>query len=376
MPDDTASAPSVTDPALLALAKGGPDWRCSFCGSDQRAHDGSCRQCGAGRAQPEPTSPAPASRPQPPPVRKSSGCASGCGLFLLMLGGAVALGAVWRLEARRGFTDVEVVVDEVAWAHSAQLERRLLVDEQGFRADVPDDALELKADGTRVHHLESVADGWTTETYDEAVPDGTRRRTVTEEVSDGEDVRRVSERVRCGEDCEPGRETCREKCRPNGNGFATCKTECTRGRDRCTPKWCNETKTVRTPKTRTVTRTIDEPATRLVTRTRKVQAWRQEPVRKPFFTWRAWRWRPVEDLLEQGTTFETRLPIARGRDVRLTQERGSYTIVFKRRLWWPFGEQRWAWHPESLEVFSAFASSGTHRLRVRDGEVLSVDPAL
>ncbi len=370
LPEDTASAPSVTDPALLALAKGGPDWRCGFCGSDQRAHDGSCRECGAGRSQPEPTSPPPA-RPQPSPVGRSSGC----GLFLLMLGALVTLGAWWGLEIRRGFTDVEVVVDEVAWTHSALLERRKLVEEQGFRADVPSDSLELKSAGTRVHHTNSVPDGWTTETYEEAVPDGTRRRAVTEVVSDGDDVSHVSERVRCGDDCEPGPESCHETCRPNGNGFATCKTECTRGPERCTPKWCNETRTVSTPKTRTVTSTIDEPATKLVTRTRKVQAWREEPVREPYFTWKAWRWVPVEDVVEQGVTFETRLPIARGHDVRLSREKAAYTVVFKRRLWWPFGAQRWTWHPDSFEAFSSFASGAAHRLRVRGSEVLSIDPA-
>src|SRR3954471_7963181 len=47
MPDDPASAASVTDAALLRMATAGPDWRCAYCNSDQRASDGNCGQCGA-----------------------------------------------------------------------------------------------------------------------------------------------------------------------------------------------------------------------------------------------------------------------------------------------------------------------------------------
>ena len=47
MPSDTTAAPTVTDPTLLRMANAGPDWRCAYCGSDQRRSDDSCARCGA-----------------------------------------------------------------------------------------------------------------------------------------------------------------------------------------------------------------------------------------------------------------------------------------------------------------------------------------
>ncbi len=47
MPAFTELAPSVTDPALLQMATAEPDWRCQFCGSDQRRGDQTCAACGA-----------------------------------------------------------------------------------------------------------------------------------------------------------------------------------------------------------------------------------------------------------------------------------------------------------------------------------------
>ena len=36
MPEDPSRAVSVTDADLLRMATAGPDWRCAYCGSDQR----------------------------------------------------------------------------------------------------------------------------------------------------------------------------------------------------------------------------------------------------------------------------------------------------------------------------------------------------
>lgn len=368
LPEDPAAAPSVTDPKLLAIAMGGADWRCTFCGSDQRAADGACRQCGARPPVTRPRSAAPAKAP----AKGGIGCLRGCGLFVLLLALAgVGAGLVLR-EANRGFTDVDVVVDAIAWRNTATLERRQLVEEQGFREQVPADALALKPDGTRVHHVVQVPDGWADETYQEEVPDGTRTREVRETVADGDDVSTRTERVRCGEDCSPGRETCREVCSPNGNGFATCRTTCTPGPRLCEPRWCDETKTTRTPKTRTQTRTVTEPATRTVERTRRVRTYRSEDRRAPFFTWKAWRWVSVDTLVERGTTPAMRWPVSRGSDERVTGEQSVIEVRFRRAFPWPFGVQRWRWQAERLD---GFAPGAPHRLRVRGDAVLSVDPS-
>jgi len=51
MPDDVENAASVTDDKLLRMATAGENWHCAYCNSDQRALDGSCGQCGAGRQE-------------------------------------------------------------------------------------------------------------------------------------------------------------------------------------------------------------------------------------------------------------------------------------------------------------------------------------
>ncbi|MER2559527.1 MAG: hypothetical protein ABTQ32_02340 [Myxococcaceae bacterium] len=373
MPADTAAAPSVTDPALLALAKGGPDWRCVHCDSTQRNADGSCRNCGAGKPARAPT-----------PIRTTGctwGCASILGLMAMaFIGLVVAGGAIFHLSRKSTAPapfvgqseelEVDVVVTGGHWERRVDVERQQLVAHEGFEQDLPADAVEVKPAGTRVHHVERVQDGWTLETYEEEVPDGTRSRTITEQVADGTDTRSHTERVRCGEDCSPGRETCREVCKPNGNGFATCRKECSRERERCTPKWCNETKTERVPSTRTVTRTISEPAFRTVEKTRRVPVWKEVPHRAPYFTWKR-----LEDVLDrvdlsQGDGFELGpvSPARRGVHERLGTSRGTYTVTFKARD----DERTWSWQTDSEPEFLSFASSAPRRIKVRDAQVIEL----
>src|SRR5262245_29907288 len=61
MPADPSAAASVVDPALLRMARAGANWRCRYCGSDQRAFDGTCAQCGASQGEGRST----AARPEP-----------------------------------------------------------------------------------------------------------------------------------------------------------------------------------------------------------------------------------------------------------------------------------------------------------------------
>ena len=380
MPADTAAAPSVTDPSLLAIAKGGSDWRCAHCDSNQRNADGSCRNCGAGK-------PVPAPSPSPSPTpKRTSGCTWGCmtilgllatGFVGLLLAGVAVSQLSGRTSSRRapfvGFSEeleVDVIVAGGHWERRVDLERQQLVSHEGFKQDIPGDAVEVKPAGTRVQSVERVQDGWTQETYSERVPDGQRSRTITEQVADGTDTRTRTERVRCGDDCSPGRETCREVCKPNGNGFATCRKECTRERDRCTPKWCNETKTERIPRTRTVTRTISEPAFRTVEKTRRVPAWRQVPHNAPFFTWKRLEYVADRVDLTQGDGFDLS-PVAlsrRGVTERSGTQRGTYTVTFKARD----DDRTWTWETDSETEFLSFASSAPHRIKVRDTHVLEL----
>ncbi|MBL8921652.1 MAG: hypothetical protein JNJ54_22525 [Myxococcaceae bacterium] len=382
MPADTAAAPTVTDPALLAIAKGGADWRCPHCDASHRNADGSCRNCGAGK----PSAPVSA---RPPTVIRTTGCTWGCGAILTLLAGVVVGGAlligggawfflrppqapsnasVFGLSAE---TSVEATVASAHWEHEVDIEREQLVDREGFRDDVPKGAQGVKAAGTRLHHHDTVQDGWTTEMYEVEVPDGTRTRTVSEQVADGFDTRHRTDRVRCGEECSPGPETCRERCQPNGNGFATCRTECTPGRERCTTKWCDERRTEQSPRTRTVTRTISEPATRTEARSRRVPAFTQVPRYAPYFTWKGLEY--VFDRTERarGEGFETRWPEAprRGVTERPAARRAHYRIVFRALS----GPATWSWSPTTHDDFLSFARSGRYRLLLRDGVVLGVE---
>lgn len=110
------SAPIVEDPELVRRARAGADWKCKYCGADNRAGVMDCHQCGAGpdgsvqRAvtfQPAMTAP----KKAPP--------------WGLIVGGALAvvalLGAlVWFFFVRT--TAATVTVESVSWVKTAQLE--------------------------------------------------------------------------------------------------------------------------------------------------------------------------------------------------------------------------------------------------------------
>src|SRR6185312_3028478 len=127
--------------------------------------------------------------------------------------------------AAPAYRDVSAQVAGVAWEHSIQVERYRLVAREGFVDERPADAVEPHAAGRRVHHTDKVPDGFATEAYTETVSDGTRTESYTDQ-------------ERCGETCTPKPQNCERKCKPNKNGFATCKDVCTGGGQSCSPKYC------------------------------------------------------------------------------------------------------------------------------------------
>ncbi|MCC7539805.1 MAG: hypothetical protein IT379_26520, partial [Deltaproteobacteria bacterium] len=96
MPGDTAAAPTVSDPALLRIANAGANWRCAYCGSDQRRFDGACNQCGASQASGRSTAgegrPVPPAHPPPsaaygrPRTRSAVFLWVGLGVVAMLLG--------------------------------------------------------------------------------------------------------------------------------------------------------------------------------------------------------------------------------------------------------------------------------------------------
>ncbi|MCC6338237.1 MAG: molybdate ABC transporter substrate-binding protein [Myxococcales bacterium] len=386
MPGDTSAAPSVTDPELLKLAKAGADWRCAFCGSDQRALDGTCRSCGAKQGDGTsldrlPPKPLPRT-PVPVPVK------TGCSIFMtlaLVMGGLVALclgGGVF-VATRSPFDDVNATVSAVSWEHRVLVDRWQTMPGEGFAEARPADAFDVKPAGRRVHHEEQVFDHNETEHYTEQVSDGYRTEHYSEEVSDGTRSESYTERVRCGEDCTESPEICSEECTSNKNGFATCRTVCSGGGRSCSPRYCDETRTRQVPTYRTVDRTRKVPKYRGVDRTRQVPVYRSEPRSAPYYTWKTWQWVPNRVVRASGTTTETSWPsevevnagarLGPGEKERVAQA-ATYSVTFTTHSLFG-GSKQFTSAPQSLDQFIACAPGSSHRLRVRDAELLSVDPA-
>ncbi|NTX17116.1 hypothetical protein HUA76_40715 [Myxococcus sp. CA056] len=362
MPEDTASAVTVTDAALLRMATTGPHWRCAYCDSDQRALDGGCKNCGAS----PPVSPGtPDKAPAPPEKKKSR---RGCISIVLIVAFFGCCCPMWMNSGKSGSASVQqppeqvqtgpewtrsLQVKELAWEHTVSVERRHQVEREGFAEDKPSDALQVKAQGQRHHHDDQVLNGYETVYF-------------TERKQSGYTTETYRDKEACGEDCSTTPKKCKEDCTSNKNGFATCKTTCTGGEKRCTTRYCSVTKTRKEP------RYVDER------RSRKEPRYRSVPRDAPWFSWKEWTWSHERDVKASGKTLETRWPA----DAELrppkalpkgTQERNSrsasYTVVFQGE-----GHPPVTYSPETLEEFQRFAIGSTHTVQQEKGEV-SVVPA-
>lgn len=324
MPADTAGAAAVTDPRLLEMARAGANWRCRYCGSDQRTREGRCGQCGSDQAEGRSTAePAPA--PAAVARRRPSGLpAAGLlvgGLLLVLLACGIALASRGRSAARARlataasalrlpFQDQKGTVAAVRWKQHVTVERWQVLSGEGFEEARPSDAFDVRPAGRRHHHKERVVAGYDTQTYTETVPDGTRTETYTEQES-------------CGQDCTPRPQTCQEKCTPNKNGFATCRTECSGGGQDCRTKYCS------------VQKTRQVPQTKVVTKTRQVPRYQDVDRDAPWFQWKVWGWKPARTLETSGTSPRTFWPedaevklgkgLATGEKER-ERRHGSYTL--------------------------------------------------
>ncbi len=361
MPSDTASAPSVEDPELLKLAKAGAHWRCAFCGSDQRAHDGKCLQCGAGQdtgksldelepAASTPASPPTTPRVPSPPVPLSRYVGFGVAAAVLVAG---AMGVLWLLNRP---DDLEAVVSTVAWEHRLSIEKYQLVPNEGFAETRPASAVDVASLGPRVHHHEDVFDHYETVHYTEEERDGYRSESYTEQES-------------CGQTCTSRPKSCHESCKSNKNGFATCKTTCSGGGQSCSTKYCSRTRTRQVPKYRTVNKTRQEARTR------------SEPRYAEAFRWREWAWRFDRVVKASGRTTQVRWPteaevrqgakLLPGEQERSTKE-ATYEVSLATTT---EPESHTYTRPVATGAeFAGFAVGSLHVVRVKDGQVLAVDP--
>jgi hypothetical protein len=359
MPADAAHAASVTDPELLRLATGGANWVCRYCGSDQRRADGECARCGGERTAREREERAQQAAHGAPHATGHEG-PRGAGLWALRLIPIAAIvvlvlivGAMLFAAKRASppptiepaaqvAAPAEVVgpvpgsVVSMKWEQRLVIERYQLLPGEGFAEQRPADALEVKAAGTHVHHVDQVPDGTREETYTEEVPDGYREETYTETVPDGTRTESYTEQAQCGQDCRSTPPSCRQVCTSSKNGFANCKDVCSGGGQTCSPKYCSQSRTRQVPQTKTVTRTRQVPKTKTVTRTRQVPKTRPVERMAPWFTWRAWSWKQDRVLRREGDTAplawpaasegKPSAPLAKGEQERSSQK-GDYTLT-------------------------------------------------
>lgn len=318
MPSDTASAATVEDPKLLRMAKAGEHWKCSYCGSHQRALDGGCARCGAGRKQGAnaargPQYPLPgiaAPRVDRAPIWNTKGFRVIALAFVVMVFGmcvvlkktkprTVELPSrdIHVVTATPPRTDFPATVTKATWTRSVVIEQWQLAPHEGFTADLPPNALNIKAAGQHFHHNEDVFDHDET-VYDEVeVPDGYTTETYSERVACGEDC--TGSGRTCSQQCTPRPQNCREVCTNSKNGFASCKQVCSGGGQdcrevctgterRCTTRYCNQ------PRTRQV------PKTKKEKRPRVVKKYRQEPRNAPWSTFATWEWVKVRTAEDRG----------------------------------------------------------------------------
>lgn len=325
MPGTPAQLPSVTDPRLLQIAHGGANWRCRYCGSNQRAADGDCANCGGDRARNQ-------ARGAHPGVGSSANARGrswlrlGLTAAMLMTLGVLPIVLIFQLDscrtgpdyARSHYTPETSRVEYASvvsgtWTHTVEVERWKIVAREGFEDAKPSGAMEVQALGKRQHHVDKVPDGFDTETYTVEEPNGFRTEMYTEQ-------------ERCGEDCTTRPQSCREVCTPQGNGFAKCNQVCTGGGQTCSPKYCM------------VTKTKQVPQTHLVTKTRQVPRFKDVPVMLAYFKWKQWDWAPERTLEEKGTDFEPKWPsderiqlgeqLGKGEKERKSQ-RADYSVLYR-----------------------------------------------
>ncbi|MGE0324597.1 MAG: hypothetical protein AB7K71_32770 [Polyangiaceae bacterium] len=322
MPGTPAQLPSVTDANLLQIAHGGANWRCRYCGSNQRAADGDCANCGGDRARHQQASWQGAAKPATASTVGKSGGKGLLALALVAVPVVLALVVCGALMTRR--SSVQAVqapafhteygtIASASWSQSVYVERYQIVEREGFEDAKPKAATDVRSLGQRQHHVDKVPDGFDTQTYTEEEPNGFRTETYTEQ-------------EQCGQDCTPLPKSCREVCTPQGNGFAKCDQVCTGGGESCSPKYCM------------VTKTRQVPQTHMVTKTRQVPKFIDVPVMAAYFKWKQWAWEPARTLEEKGSDFAPRWPsdeqiklgegLAKGEKERKS-ERASYSVLYR-----------------------------------------------
>lgn len=319
MPGDTASAASVTDDALLRMATGGANWRCGYCGSDQRTADGNCGQCGAKVGSGGP-------KPRREPVVKLHWTQRVRAWITAhpYITGAIGLVFVFLLTCawvnRTRHYDARTAAAQ--WTQSIVVERYQVWTRDGWRGEIPGASFGIVSLGQQIHHYEDVLDGY--------------------------DTQRYSEQVACGEDCRDVPESCSESCSDNGNGFATCRTTCSGGGRSCSTRYCTEW------------------------RTREVPRYRKEPRYAERVRYDVWDWGVHRTLVAAGSGIanvrwpveEARLGLDLGDQEHEREGRvGSYRVTLA------YDDDERIEVEVTQDVYAGFGEGTSHRLTIAGDDV-------
>jgi len=188
LPED---APEITDEEELRRAAQGPDWNCSYCGSDNSSEDTYCSGCGASAEGAErretrmirddaekPETKAETQASVTPPKKKlkfSKGCMLGCAGAVVV--GIILLIIVYFISRP---SDAELRVDGFQWDRTIQVETLKTLTETGWEGEIPH-AARIMSKKRDVHHYDKIQIG--TEKKTRTVTD--RKKVGTKKVKVG-----------------------------------------------------------------------------------------------------------------------------------------------------------------------------------------------
>ncbi len=377
-------AASVTDSALLELARAGADWFCEHCDSGNRGDRSICASCGASRDDGEAARPVaatpPSSRPRPRDgldvddaleVAFWGGTSivgvgvlsvlALVGLFLCLFGTLLSA-AVWQA----GTTEVPGTVTSVSWRHDTEVSSWTPVRQSDWQANISGSQPVAPVNGAGENDGEVLVPGSCRmkHHHDERYVCGSHQVCVDvfrDEVERYDCSR--DETYDCGHDEEY---VCDEDCRPLGNGFAECvDVMCTRR----VPKTCTRhvDKTCsRTHKVFDHTACHDEPD------------YCTRPIEQPWCDYDTHRWVPSATLTARGEGVEDihwKEPQLGAHDRVRRHASYSVAVAFEHR-----GQPRsHRFHPDSVDELRDWAHSDGVVVVVTNGgevrEVSTVSPA-
>lgn len=331
----------VETPKLLAQATAGPDWECRYCGSHQQRGNGECAVCGAGKdlshvkslvskttyeedihARHEIPPDAPSmeiveyrqneKRKKESSLRRTQRIKS---VFFIAIAIAFLttfiLLIIWLLTPKY----VDAKISDVYYQHIVHIEKKVIVREHGFSPD--SDSFDVEKDGEKIHHYDSIPDGFTKEPCKIKVKDPEYCYTTP---------------VVAGT----------PNCTSQKNGFKKCTKVTTGGDKKC------------------------EPRSHLEDSKCKVPAFRKEPVRRTWYTWKLEKWIWNRSIPMSGHTNEVKWPsdeeIALSNDgFERAEKHASYTITFSSI------EDFWKYTPSSLHEYQELKIGSVHHLKIVAG---------